>query len=227
MHSFLRLLLKWKQNETFKAKNILKQSSQHNSFPRVAGFIWKTLPGAEDWAVGLGWSGFPQPSAQPCLQCPSESLAHKRLSGSTFLNQHRNEPLNKRRFSSPDSAIYQLCVLRQGPSPLWASVSSSIKISRDFPGGPVAKTLHSQCRGPWFKPWSGNYIPHAADKCSHASTERPHKTQHSQINNKINIFLKKSPKLFMTQTITARMKRNGTPKALGIMIGTFKLQNKW
>ena len=27
----------------------------------------------------------------------------------------------------------------------------------DFPGGPVAKTLCSQCRGP---PWSGNWIPH-------------------------------------------------------------------
>ena len=26
----------------------------------------------------------------------------------------------------------------------------------DFPGGPVAKTLHSQCRGPGFNPWSGN-----------------------------------------------------------------------
>ena len=27
---------------------------------------------------------------------------------------------------------------------------------RDFPGGPVARTLHSQCRGPRFVPWSGN-----------------------------------------------------------------------
>ena len=26
----------------------------------------------------------------------------------------------------------------------------------DFPDGPVAKTLHSQCRGPRFNPWSGN-----------------------------------------------------------------------
>ena len=25
-----------------------------------------------------------------------------------------------------------------------------------FPGGPVAKTLRSQCRGPGFNPWSGN-----------------------------------------------------------------------
>ena len=26
----------------------------------------------------------------------------------------------------------------------------------DFPSGPVAKTTHSQCRGPRFDPWSGN-----------------------------------------------------------------------
>ena len=29
-------------------------------------------------------------------------------------------------------------------------------------GGAVAKTLHSQCRGSRFNPWSGNWIPHAA-----------------------------------------------------------------
>ena len=28
--------------------------------------------------------------------------------------------------------------------------------ARDFPGGPVAKTPHSQCRGPRFDAWSGN-----------------------------------------------------------------------
>ena len=27
---------------------------------------------------------------------------------------------------------------------------------RDFPGGPVGKTPHCQCRGPRFDPWSGN-----------------------------------------------------------------------
>ena len=26
----------------------------------------------------------------------------------------------------------------------------------DFPGDPVAKTLHSQCRGLRFNPWLGN-----------------------------------------------------------------------
>ena len=25
-----------------------------------------------------------------------------------------------------------------------------------FPGGPAVKTLHSQCRGPEFNPWSEN-----------------------------------------------------------------------
>ena len=44
---------------------------------------------------------------------------------------------------------------------------------RDFPGDPVAKTLHSQCRGPGFNLGSGNYIPHAATKSSHATTKDP------------------------------------------------------
>ena len=43
---------------------------------------------------------------------------------------------------------------------------------RDFPGGPVVKTPHSQCMVPEFNPRSGNQCPHAATK-----------TQHSQINN--------------------------------------------
>ena len=30
------------------------------------------------------------------------------------------------------------------------------KENRDFPGGPAAKTLSSQCRGPRFNPWSGS-----------------------------------------------------------------------
>jgi len=29
-------------------------------------------------------------------------------------------------------------------------------ISRDFPGGPVAKIPHSHGKGPRFNPWSGN-----------------------------------------------------------------------
>ena len=36
--------------------------------------------------------------------------------------------------------------------------------SRDFLGGPGAKTLCSQCRGLGFDPWSGNQIPHATTK---------------------------------------------------------------
>ena len=35
---------------------------------------------------------------------------------------------------------------------------------REFPGGPVAKTPHSQCRGPGINPWLGKYMPHAATK---------------------------------------------------------------
>ena len=43
------------------------------------------------------------------------------------------------------------------------------KNRRDFPGGPVAKMLHSQCRGPAFRglgliPGWGSKIPHDAAK---------------------------------------------------------------
>ena len=36
--------------------------------------------------------------------------------------------------------------------------------SRDFRGGPVAKTLHSQFKRPGCDPWSGNWIAHATIK---------------------------------------------------------------
>ena len=42
-----------------------------------------------------------------------------------------------------------------------------------FPGGPVAKTLQSQCRGPRFDPWSGNVIPHTTTKGLIAATKNP------------------------------------------------------
>ena len=39
---------------------------------------------------------------------------------------------------------------------------------RNFPGGPVSKTLRSQCRGPRFNPWLGNQILQAY--CNQEST---------------------------------------------------------
>ena len=62
----------------------------------------------------------------------------------------------------------------------------------DFPGGPVARTPHSQCRRPGFDPWSGTRshmpqlrvcmsplkIPNAVTKIPNAET----KTRHSQIS---------------------------------------------
>ena len=49
-----------------------------------------------------------------------------------------------------------------------------------LPGDPVAQAPHSQCRGPQFDPWLGNYIPHATTK-----------TQDSQINNQLKYMYKK------------------------------------
>ena len=40
----------------------------------------------------------------------------------------------------------------------WAGTNDveNAQVREVFPGGPVAKTLHSQCRGPRFDPCSGN-----------------------------------------------------------------------
>ena len=51
------------------------------------------------------------------------------------------------------------------------------KSGKDFPGGPVAKTLRSQCRGPRFDGTRSHTLQQRW-KIPHATT----KTQHSQIN---------------------------------------------
>ena len=43
----------------------------------------------------------------------------------------------------------------------------------DFAGGPVAKILCFQLRGPKSDPWAGNWIPHATTKSLHATTKDP------------------------------------------------------
>ena len=37
----------------------------------------------------------------------------------------------------------------------WECPAASTTLPGDFPGGPVAKTLHSQCRGPGSSPGQG------------------------------------------------------------------------
>ena len=46
----------------------------------------------------------------------------------------------------------------------WLSFSRMKRYWRDFPGGPVAKTLCSEWRGPGFNPWSGHQTVLAATK---------------------------------------------------------------
>ena len=53
-------------------------------------------------------------------------------------------------------------------------------LCRDFPGGPVAKSLCSQRRGPRFNPWSRNKSFRATVKIPSA----PARTWHSQVNIK-------------------------------------------
>ena len=40
-----------------------------------------------------------------------------------------------------------------------------LRASGDFPGGPVVKIPHSQCRRPGFISGQGTKIPHAARYC--------------------------------------------------------------
>ena len=45
---------------------------------------------------------------------------------------------------------------------------------KHYPGGPVAKTRSSQCRGRGFNPWSGNKIPMPQLKIQRAATKSTH-----------------------------------------------------
>ena len=51
--------------------------------------------------------------------------------------------------------------------------------NRDFSGSPVAGTQHPQCRGPEFRPCSGNWIPHFATKDPHATMKIEDPAYHS------------------------------------------------
>ena len=55
------------------------------------------------------------------------------------------------------------------PWSVWGHKKSDM---RDIPGGPAAKALCSQCRGPGFDPWSGNLIPHAAAKARNSQINK-------------------------------------------------------
>ena len=58
-------------------------------------------------------------------------------------------------------------------------------ICRDFPGGPVVKTLRSQCRGHGFDPWSkiklGTKIPHAVQRGQIKKKKEKKKSSENQL----------------------------------------------
>ena len=63
---------------------------------------------------------------------------------------------------------------KKPPVPLgWHAAAATIsKVpGGDFPGGPVAKTPCSQCRGPRFNTSSGNWILHTATKVATCCNE--------------------------------------------------------
>ena len=92
----------------------------------------------------------------------TESAQHSSLSCKAF------PELCVRLSSSPPSGFYLKQYLLEGSS---LNTVSKTAQNQDFPGGPRAKTLNSQCREPGFDPWLGNQISHAATKSLHAATK--------------------------------------------------------
>ena len=58
---------------------------------------------------------------------------------------------------------------------------------------PVAKTLCSQCRGPRFDSWSGNYIQHATTKVHMLQLKIPHAAITYSNGCQINKYQKQKP----------------------------------
>ena len=98
------------------------------------------------------WSGLPFPP--PDLPDPGTkpaSLTSPALVGGFFITSATWK-------SNNPCWISTSCVVLHFTDGETEALNKSLKISRhwDFPGGPVVKALHSQCRGPRFSPWTGN-----------------------------------------------------------------------
>ena len=125
------------------------------------------------------------------------SLAECFLSGD-IKDWRSLEPLKHRLVVSVSSPLHPQCSPTTNPRPLpytdfwcsnhWATLVTSknqrsswlcpgvllFKVThRDFHGGPMAKALCTQCRGPGFYPWSGNQIPRVTEMSWHAATKDP------------------------------------------------------
>ena len=78
----------------------------------------------------------------------------------TEREQVQSCPLSTRRrlrVGAPDSGRLRLKCDKTRPEQKGTVKAKNYDLQvRDFPRGPVAKTLHSQCRGSGFDPWSGN-----------------------------------------------------------------------
>ena len=63
-------------------------------------------------------------------------------------------------YAPPSPTGQWFCSERQGISLFKDHLDTGFNISwaGDFPGGPVVKTTHFQCRGQVFNPWSGNLV---------------------------------------------------------------------
>ena len=63
------------------------------------------------------------------------------------------------KFKNEGTCVYLWLIhvdIQQKPPQHCKVIILQLKINRQFPGGSMAKPLHSQCRGPGFNPSSGN-----------------------------------------------------------------------
>ena len=70
--------------------------------------------------------------------------------GCLLAGQVQGDGVSCKRAANRDTAVIEDGLTRVGRSRHFQ------KMQRDFPRGPVAQTLQSQCRGPGFNPWLGN-----------------------------------------------------------------------
>ena len=119
-------------------------------------------PGFTPWVRKMPWEWLPAPVFLPGEFQEQRSLVgyspwgHKESETTEWLSLYLTSNLITLNF-------LKLCFALSEP---WAGVCWGrnsqvpwrypIKLSGDFPGGPVAKPPRSQCRGPGFDPCSGN-----------------------------------------------------------------------
>ena len=121
-----------------------------------------TLPAEPPGKPHKWWIGWDSSQPETCFSCPWDcplSSWCSQQEGVSELSECSGPGVGSSWAPWP-SLGHVLPSIYHQPSLPWPTWQLLLKIHEgDFPGG---QTPHSQCQGPGFDPWSGNYIPHAA-----------------------------------------------------------------